>query len=77
MENEDGYRAREINNVYASSGRIVGLKKYVLQHICNTMLYGEYSKKYRKKCRIYLEVVNKSSTFAPAFENESSETMTF
>ena len=50
-------------------------KIYVLQHPCQSACYKKVSKKIRKNSHIYLDVMDKLSTFAPAFQERDSLTI--
>ena len=45
---------------------------YVLQHPCQSAYYEKVSKKIRKNSHIYLDVMDKLSTFAPALLERQS-----
>lgn len=47
-------------------------KIYVLQHPCQSACYKKVSKKIRKNSHIYLDVMDKLSTFAPALLERQS-----
>lgn len=47
-------------------------KIYVLQHPCQSAYYEKVSKKIRKNSHIYLDVMDKLSTFAPALLERQS-----
>lgn len=50
-------------------------KIYVLQHPCQSACYKKVSKKIRKNSHIYLDVMDKLSTFAPALLERQSLTI--
>ena len=50
-------------------------KIYVLQHPCQSAYYEKVSKKIRKNSHIYLDVMDKLSTFAPALLERQSLTI--
>ena len=64
--------ACEYNNVQSFYMGSPCSKIYVLQHPCQSACYKKVSKKIRKNSHIYLDVMDKLSTFAPALLERQS-----
>ena len=64
--------ACEYNNVQSFYIGSPCSKIYVLQHPCQSACYKKVSKKIRKNSHIYLDVMDKLSTFAPALLERQS-----